>query len=101
TDAAGVARCRHPDAFGLPEKAFRAPEAAEAEHRSLESLGVGALQAAFGDEMLLRSRYGPIAARQRLAGLRHLKLLVQLVAEEKHAFLLLLLHGHFRWPVAR
>ena len=93
-DAAGIADRRHPDAFGLPEQALGAPEAAEAEHSRLQPVGIGTLERPLRDEMLGRGRDGTVAAGQRLAGLRQIELLVQHVAQEEHGFSLVRSAGH-------
>jgi hypothetical protein len=67
-EAAGIADRRNPDAFGLPEQALRAPEAAQAEQRRLQPFRIGALQRTLRDMVLRRRRDGPLAAGQRLAG---------------------------------
>ena len=77
-EAAGVADGRRVDAVGLPELALGAPEAAEPEHRGLETLRPRPDQRLAVDEVLLGNRHRLIgAAGQRLVGADHLLLLVK------------------------
>src|SRR6185437_10967249 len=71
-DARRIADSRDMDAVAqLPEFTFRAPEAAEPEHRGLETRRIGSLEGMTVDEMMARGRDRLRPARKRLRGGRH------------------------------
>ena len=77
--AGGIADGGDVDAVAqFPEFALGAPEAAHAEHRGLEALGIRPLERPVQDEMLARGGDRRRAAGQRLGGGRHFELLLEM-----------------------
>jgi hypothetical protein len=75
-DARGIAHRRHPDPLAhLPELALGTPEAAQAEHRRLQALGVRPLQRPLVEEVGLGRGNGLAASLEGGVRRRHLGLL--------------------------
>lgn len=86
-EPAAEARRREPDARHAPENALGAPEIAEPEHGLHHALGRGGFQWPLEDVVTRRrgDRHG--AARQRLARLRQVQLVIEHARKEEHRLL--------------